>query len=114
MALAGYSKKDIEVEVADGVLSIKSIKKTLMVTETIFIMELQIDNFTRKFTLADDIVVKDGKLEDGMLTIELERITNSRGEKTSYDYYQVITQKGRLDISPFLCYGCLIILWSLY
>ena len=28
MALAGYSKKDIEVEVADGVLSIKSIKET--------------------------------------------------------------------------------------
>ena len=31
-------------------------------------------NFTRKFTLADDIVVNDAKLENGMLTISLERI----------------------------------------
>ena len=31
-------------------------------------------NFTRKFTLADDIIVKDGALKDGMLSIELERV----------------------------------------
>ena len=30
--------------------------------------------FERKFTLADDIVVTDAKLENGMLTIELERV----------------------------------------
>ena len=30
--------------------------------------------FERKFTLADDIVVKDASLRNGMLTIELERI----------------------------------------
>ena len=31
-------------------------------------------NFTRKFTLADDIIVKGAKLDNGMLTIDLERI----------------------------------------
>ena len=31
-------------------------------------------NFTRKFTLADDIVVKGAELKNGMLTINLERI----------------------------------------
>ena len=30
--------------------------------------------FNRKFTLADDIVVNDASLENGMLTINLERI----------------------------------------
>ena len=28
----------------------------------------------KKFTIADDIVVKDGSLKDGMLSIELERV----------------------------------------
>ena len=31
-------------------------------------------NFTRKFTLADDIIVKGAELKNGMLTINLERI----------------------------------------
>ncbi len=30
--------------------------------------------FNRKFTLADDIVVNDAKLENGLLTITLEQI----------------------------------------
>jgi len=30
--------------------------------------------FTRKFTIADDIVVKGAELKNGLLTIELERI----------------------------------------
>jgi len=30
--------------------------------------------FTRKFTLADDIEVKDAKLENGLLVIDLEQI----------------------------------------
>ena len=29
---------------------------------------------TRKFTISDDIVVKDGELKDGMLRITLERV----------------------------------------
>ena len=76
MALAGYSKKDIEVDVADGVLSIKSIKDkdTGATDEFTLYKGISKRNFTRKFTLADDIIVKDGKLEDGMLSIELERV----------------------------------------
>ena len=30
--------------------------------------------FERKFTMADDIVVNDAKLENGMLTVDLERV----------------------------------------
>tara|TARA_Y100001937_G_C7096756_1_gene320442 strand:- start:510 stop:959 length:450 start_codon:yes stop_codon:yes gene_type:complete len=74
MALAGYNKKDIEVEVADGVLSVKSIKDTKDEDDNNVYRGIANRNFTRKFTLADDIIVKDGKLEDGMLTIKLERV----------------------------------------
>ena len=74
MALAGYNKKDIEVEVADGVLTVKSIKDTKDEDHNNVYRGIANRNFTRKFTLADDIIVKDGKLEDGMLTIKLERV----------------------------------------
>ena len=76
MALAGFSKKDIEVEVAEGVLTVKSVKDkdTGSTDEYTLYKGISQRNFTRKFTLADDIVVKGAELKDGMLTISLERI----------------------------------------
>jgi len=56
MALAGYGKDDIEVEVAEGVLSIKSIKESKDEDDKLY-RGIATRNFTRKFTLADDIVV---------------------------------------------------------
>ena len=73
MALAGYSKKDIEVEVADGELSIKSIKETDGKENSLY-HGIANRQFTRKFTISDDVVVKDGELKDGMLRITLERV----------------------------------------
>ena len=76
MALAGFDKKDINIEVAEGVLTVKSIKDKDSSTTDEYTLYKGISqrNFTRKFTLADDIVVNDAKLENGMLTIYLERI----------------------------------------
>ena len=73
MALAGYNKSDIDVELADGVLTIKSMK-TVEESDNKVYRGIASRNFTRTFTLADDIVVKDGALKDGMLSIELERV----------------------------------------
>ena len=73
MALAGFSKKDIEVEVADNVLKIKSVKENDHDTKNVY-KGISYRKFTREFTIADDIEVKDAKLEDGLLTILLERI----------------------------------------
>ena len=69
-------KKDISVEVAEGVLTVKSIKDKDTGATDEFTLNKGISkrNFTRKFTLADDIIVNDAKLENGMLTISLERI----------------------------------------
>jgi len=72
MALAGFGKKDIEVEFAEGVLTVKSVKEKEE-KETLY-KGISQRNFTRKFTLADDIIVKGAKLDNGMLTIDLERI----------------------------------------
>ena len=72
MALAGFGKKDIEIEFAEGLLTVQSVKEKEE-KETLY-RGISQRNFTRKFTLADDIVVKGAKLDNGMLSIELERI----------------------------------------
>ena len=76
LALAGFNKKDIEVEVADGVLTIRSVKETEenQTDEWTLHRGISYRKFNRKFTLADDIVVNDAKLENGLLTISLEQI----------------------------------------
>ena len=73
MAVAGFSKKDIEVEVADGVLTIRSVKENEDDDNNLY-RGISYRKFNRKFTLADDIIVKDAKLQDGLLKISLEKI----------------------------------------
>ena len=73
LALAGFGKKDIEVEVAEGTLSVRSIKENSEDDSTVY-RGISYRRFERKFTMADDIVVNGAKLENGMLTVELERV----------------------------------------
>ena len=73
MALAGFSKKDIEIEVTEGLLTVRSIKENDENDSNIY-RGISYRKFNRKFTLADDIVVNDASLENGMLNIDLERI----------------------------------------
>ena len=73
MALAGFSKDDIEVEVAENLLTIKSVKENTQDNKNIY-KGISYRKFTRGFTIADDIEVKDAKLEDGLVTIQLERV----------------------------------------
>ena len=72
MALAGFGKDDIEVEVADGTLSVRSVKENSEDDSTVY-RGISYRKFERKFTMADDIVVNGASLENGMLKLELER-----------------------------------------
>ena len=74
--MAGFSKGEIEVILTDGVLEIKSsnLPTTEKPKDDLIHKGIAKRAFTRKFTLADDIVINGAKLENGMLTIELERI----------------------------------------
>ena len=73
LALAGFGKEDIEVEVADGTLSVRSVKENSEDDSTVY-RGISYRRFERKFTMADDIVVNGAKLENGMLTVDLERV----------------------------------------
>lgn len=73
MALAGMSKSDLEVEVADGTLTVRSKDKQEDGGELVH-RGISYRKFTRSWTLADDVVVNDAKMKDGMLLIHLEHV----------------------------------------
>ena len=73
MALAGFGKKDIEVEVVEGTLSVRSMKENDEDNPPVY-RGISRRKFDRKFTVADDVVVNGASLENGMLTIDLERV----------------------------------------
>jgi molecular chaperone IbpA len=77
LALAGYSKDDIEVNLEEGVLTIKSKKEdTKEDTKDGEILHKGIAKryFSKAFTIADDVEVKGAELKDGLLRVSLERI----------------------------------------
>ena len=76
IALAGVDKKDLEITVADGVLTIEHNPEREVETGKWDWIHKGIAqrSFKRNFTLSDDIVVQGSRMENGMLYIELERI----------------------------------------
>ena len=76
MAVAGFSKDQIELELAGGELSIRSkiTDQNDNSIKTLVHQGISQRSFVRKFTLSDEIHVKNAELKDGMLRIKLERI----------------------------------------
>jgi len=75
VALAGYNKKEISVEYADGVLNIKSIKEAKAEDKKGVIHKgIAKRYFSKSFTIADDIKIEEAELKDGLLKIYLMKI----------------------------------------
>ena len=75
VALAGYNKKDISVEYADGVLNIKSIKEAKAEDKKGVIHKgIAKRYFSKSFTIADDIKIEGAELKDGLLQVYLMKI----------------------------------------
>ena len=78
LALAGFNKKDIDVQYEDNLLTVKS-KKSEKVEETdedgnVIHRGISKRFFSKSFTIATDVEVKGAELKDGLLTVALERI----------------------------------------
>ena len=78
LALAGFSEKDVEIELTENVLSVRSLllngKQNPTDTSDYVHRGIANRSFSRKFTLADDIVVNGAEFENGLLNITLEKI----------------------------------------
>ena len=69
MALAGYKKSDVKVEVEDGVLSISGSAEA---ADTKYIHKGVAQRaFVKRLQLSEYVECKGAKLEDGMLKVEL-------------------------------------------
>jgi molecular chaperone IbpA len=81
LALAGFSKSDIEVEVTEGTLTIRSTTAKDDGADNDENNEIGFVHrgiakrtFSRAFQLSDDIIVQNADLQDGMLIVNLERV----------------------------------------
>jgi molecular chaperone IbpA len=75
IALAGFSKDDIEVELTEGNLAVRSKKEEETNGDDSFVHKgIAKRSFLRSWTLSDDIIVKGADLKDGMLIINLEKV----------------------------------------
>ena len=75
IALAGIDKKDVDIELCDGVLTIKhdGPKEDNSAEEALH-KGIAKRAFKLKFTLAEDLEVLGAAIKNGLLTVNLERI----------------------------------------
>ena len=83
IALAGFNKKDIDVSVENGLLTIESKVKSVVndsvgadadKDEEMIHKGISKRYFKRSFTIADDVEVKGAELKDGLLKVSMEKI----------------------------------------
>ena len=77
VALAGYSKDDIELELKENTLTVRNKSKEKVIngeSNGIIHKGISTRQFERSFTLSEDIKVKNAELKNGLLSVSLERI----------------------------------------
>jgi molecular chaperone IbpA len=74
LAIAGFTKDEIEVTVADGTLTIKGEKKEKELDVQYIHRGIGTRSFTKTLTVANTIEVKVAEFKDGILRIGLENI----------------------------------------
>tara|TARA_B100000029_G_scaffold314267_1_gene306661 strand:+ start:82 stop:519 length:438 start_codon:yes stop_codon:yes gene_type:complete len=77
VALAGYSKDDIELELKENTLTVRNKVKEKVINDNgngVIHKGISTRHFERSFTISEDIKVKNAELNNGLLNISLERI----------------------------------------
>lgn len=74
LAVAGFARQDIEIELADGRMIVKGNVQNDDQADDFLFKGIAARNFTRTFALDDQIEVKDAEMLNGMLKVFLERI----------------------------------------
>ena len=85
MALAGWSKDDIEVSTEQNVILIKS-KDQEKADPTEYVHQgVAARSFARGFNLSDDVEIGEVTFVNGMLTIELQKVIPEHQKRRVYD-----------------------------
>jgi molecular chaperone IbpA len=75
VAVTGFDKDEVTVEIDQNQLIVKGQRKEVEMKEPAYLYRgLASRDFTRSWTLAEHMEVKEGTIKNGVLTITLERI----------------------------------------
>jgi molecular chaperone IbpA len=85
IAVAGFGQQDLELELLDGILTVKGQVTSEGDNENYLFKGIADRAFTRKFTLADAVEVKNADLINGLLKIWLERFIPEEKKPTKID-----------------------------
>ena len=73
MAVAGFGKEDVKIEVKENTLSIRGEKEEADKERTFLHRGIASRAFERRFQLADHVEVRGADVKDGLLSVDLER-----------------------------------------
>ena len=91
MAVAGFGRQDLELELQDGVLTVKG---SVTSDDAEYLHKGIAERaFTRQFTLADTVEVKNADLINGMLKIWLERFIPEEKKPKKIDIGGTVSDK---------------------
>jgi molecular chaperone IbpA len=104
MAVAGFGRSDLDIEIKDSVLTVTG---SVQNADEDYIFKGIADRaFTRKFTLADSVVVKNAELVNGLLKIALEHFVPEEKKAKKIDILdpfgvgettkQLLTESGKV------------------
>jgi len=73
VAVAGFGKEDVEIEVKENTLSIRGEKNEVDTERTFLHRGIASRAFERRFQLADHVQVNGADVRDGLLSVDLKR-----------------------------------------
>jgi molecular chaperone IbpA len=88
LALAGWSKDEVEVSTESNILLVRSIAAKQKGEEEYLHRGVSTRNFTRGFNLSDDVEIGKVKFNNGLLVVELRKIIPDHQKLKVYDIWQ--------------------------
>ena len=93
MAVAGFGKQDIEMTLEQNRLVIKGQSKADTEDKNYIFKGIADRGFARQFTLADNVVIDNAQLINGMLKVWLEQIIPETQKPKTIDIHDVTDEK---------------------
>ena len=96
MAVAGFSESDIDITVDDDKLTVEGSVKESEGSEDMLYQGLALRNFSRSFTLNDQVKVKEANMENGLLKVHLERIVPETNKSRKIEVTSATSNRNKL------------------
>ena len=98
VAVAGFARQDIEIELADGKMIIKGNVQSQEQEDNFLFKGIAARNFTRTFALDDQIEVRDAEMLNGMLKVFLERIIPEHKKPKKIEVKEKASKPSKKDL----------------